>query len=314
MRKFVSSITPLMLEYISFRKAADRWNDTYELNLLRFDKYCKAYFPNTAELTQEMADGWCRKRETETNNSCRARTAPITAFIHFLRERGKTDISEPLVPRLERCTHIPHAFSETELSNFFRACDEIPDSTEKTKRLRKLTVPVFFRLLYSSGIRTVEARMLKAIDVDLDGGILNIRRSKGTSGHYVVLHDSMLELMKQYDSAVGRICLNRVYFFPSLRNSFCGQSGIERNFRLMWNKYNTTHAIPYDFRHNYAIENINSWTDDGFEFHAKLLYLSKSMGHSKLDSTRYYYNLVPGLANILQTHADGDMIIPEVGY
>jgi len=35
------------------------------------------------------------------------------------------------------------------------------------------------------------------------------------------------------------------------------------------------------------------------------------MGHSVLESTKYYYSLVPGLADILRTQTDNDMI-PEV--
>jgi Phage integrase family. len=51
---------------------------------------------------------------------------------------------------------------------------------------RRIIVPVFFRLLYSSGIRTTEARLLRADDVNLDDGVLNIRHSKGFSQHFVV--------------------------------------------------------------------------------------------------------------------------------
>ena len=69
-------------------------------------------------------------------------------------------------------------------------------------------------------------------------------------------------------------------------------------------------------RHHYAIENINRWTDEGFGFDTKLLYLSKSMGHSTLESTRYYYSLVPGMAEILEEKTGGDFenIVPEVDY
>ena len=68
------------------------------------------------------------------------------------------------------------------------------------------------------------------------------------------------------------------------------------------------------FRHNYAIENINSWINSGFEFHDKLVFLSKSMGHTSLESTKYYYSIVPALADILQktTGAGFDEIVPEV--
>jgi integrase len=86
------------------------------------------------------------------------------------------------------------------------------------------------------------------------------------------------------------------------------------NFKKFWEKSNSSHAVPYEFRHNYAIENINNWTDDGFEFNQKLHSLSKSMGHSVIESTKYYYSLVPRLADVLASHTDESETIPEVHY
>jgi len=50
------------------------------------------------------------------------------------------------------------------------------------------------------------------------------------------------------------------------------------------------------------------------EFHAKLLYLSKSMGHTVIESTNYYYSLVPGFADIMaqKTMGSFNVIVPEV--
>jgi len=69
-------------------------------------------------------------------------------------------------------------------------------------------------------------------------------------------------------------------------------------------------------RHHYAVENINRWIDEGFGFDAKLFYLSKSMGHSTVECTKYYYSLVPGMAEILEekTGSDFESIVPEVDY
>ena len=91
---------------------------------------------------------------------------------------------------------------------------------------------------------------------------------------------------------------------------------MQKNFRELWNKNNNSHATAYELRHHYAIENINCWTDEGFGFDAKLLSLSKSMGHSTLESTKYYYTLVPRIADILEekTGMDFESILPEVDY
>jgi integrase len=225
-----------------------------------------------------------------------------------------TDVAEPALPKRERRVYIPHAFTDEELANFFSACDSLPWGTTHEQHSRKLTVPVFFRLLYSSGMRTTEARMLAVGDVDLNGGVIDVRRSKGYDQHYVVLHDEMAGLMSRYDAAISSICPDRHYFFPARNNGFHNRCWVQDNFRELWRKHNGSHATAYELRHHYAVSNINRWTDEGFGFDAKLAYLSKSMGHTTLESTRYYYSLVPALADVLEAHctAGFDDMVPEV--
>ncbi|WP_291300810.1 tyrosine-type recombinase/integrase [Desulfosporosinus sp. BICA1-9] len=215
MNKFTSFLAPLMQAYVSYQKASGHWNEaSYDPNFLLFDRYCKKQYQEVALLSQGMVDGWCHKRDTETNNSCRSRTYVVASFIQYLRKRGKTDVMVADIPRKERLTYIPHSFTEAELENFFRACDSLPSvSRTSEQRSRKITVPVFFRLLYSSGIRTNEARMLRVEDVDLCQGILDIHYSKGHAQYYVVLHDSMIQLLKKYDAAIRKQYPHRAYFF-----------------------------------------------------------------------------------------------------
>ncbi|CAG4933519.1 unnamed protein product [Acidithrix sp. C25] len=257
----------------------------------------------------------CCQRDTETNNSCRSRIYVVVSFIRYCRARGITEVIPPVMPRKEPRTYIPHAFTEVELTNFFRACDNLPSgSSTPDQRLRKITIPVFFRLLYSSGLRTNEARLLRVEDVDWQHGILNIRYSKGRAQHHVVLADSMFDLLTRYDAAISRWYPNRTYLFPARGDSCHTRQWVQTNFRVLWDQCHSSHATAYALRHHYAITNVNRWIDVGFGFDAKLLYLSKSMGHCTVESTKNYYCLVPGLAQILEekTSADFDQIVPEV--
>ena len=92
--------------------------------------------------------------------------------------------------------------------------------------IRKLQCPVFFRLLYSSGMRTTEARYLKRADVDLEHGVVNIRKSKGYDQHYIALHDTMTELLVRYDEAMDKIQPERTYFFESLKGKCYGRDWV----------------------------------------------------------------------------------------
>jgi len=312
-----SFLAPDINAYAMYQKASGRWSDTYEKNMRYFDVHCTESYPDALVLTQDMVNEWCAQRSTEKNNSCIARIKVVVGFIKYLRVRDKTDIAVPVFPVKERRTYIPHSFTELELKNFFSACDNLPSKPSVPIVLsRKLTVPVFFRLLYSSGIRTCEARLLQMGDVDLVQGVLSIKHSKGESQHFVVLHDTMLHLLRKYDVAIRSIFPKRQYFFQSPYGSHYHRVWVSSNFRKLWSVYNTSNATAYALRHNYAIENINQWIGYGFEFDSKLLYLSKSMGHSTMESTKYYYNLVPAFADIMEDLSGQSFedIVPEVEY
>ena len=314
MTEFVSGIAPLIKQFIDFRIVSEYWNASYEVNMRLFDRHCHRQHPGENILTQQMVDEWCVKRKTETGKSCQSRCYVIVSFVKHLRSRGATEVNPPQLPRKSHSTYVPHAFSEDELRRFFEGCDNLSGPLTKDNRIRNISVPVFFRLLYSSGLRTTEARLLRKEDVNLEAGVLNIRLSKGYDQHFVVLHDSMTQLMRKYDEAISRIMPERVYFFPSRTNSFHDSEWVSVNFRKIWRHVSSCRAVPYELRHHYATANINSWINCGMDIHSRLLYLSKSMGHSVIESTAYYYSLVPGLSDIIKekTRQSFDDIVPDL--
>ena len=109
---------------------------------------------------------------------------------------------------------------------------------------------------------------------------------------------------------------SREYFFPTPDDKAHPPVWVTYHFRVLWDSCNGSKAIPYELRHNYAIENINSWNHQGFTVHDKLLALSKSMGHKQVESTLAYYSLTPGISDIIES-ADAEMyefLIPDTGY
>jgi len=320
MSQFRSSFSKLIEQFIEYRKASGSWNEScYGINIKLFDHFCADNYPANMELTQMTVDAWCAKRTTETNLSCKSRTQVIRVFINYLRDRSLTDVLPPITLKSEPSTYIPYAFEEEELKRFFHSCDSIqPYLNRRASIIRKYTIQVFFRLLYSTGMRPIEARLLKQDNVDLAQGIIDIKKSKGYDQHYVVMHDTMTNLMIEYDQAIAELQPSREYFFQSNRGSYYSKGWVRDNFRALWDEANgkskSKHPVPYTFRHHYAIENINSWIDDGFEFNDKFQYLSKSMGHRSIESTSHYYSIVPRLADTLRdkTESGFNAILPEV--
>lgn len=320
MSKYISCAASLFDKFERYRLASDKWNNAAESNLRLFDKYCAREYPQANALTQTMIDGWCGIRETESPASCRTRIQAVISCLKYLQERNiYNEITLPEMSCRRKSLYLPHDFTDEQLKEFFKACDSIElKNPNLVSRLRKLQVPVFFRLLLSSGIRTTEARFLRVGDVDLKTGVINIRKSKGHDQHYVVLDDSILEIMRRYDEIIGKpsLCPNREYFFPSHLGKPYSRYWVSDNFKVLWNSRLYGRAIPYELRHHYATCNLNSWIGFGLEFNAKFVYLSKSLGHCVLECIRDYYSLVSALADIMLnlTNDSFNDIIPDVDY
>jgi len=282
----------ILNDYFEYR-AALKLKEKTTLNLKTFFNACRKNYPDDLYLTQEMVDTWSEKRDTESPASYMSRIGPIVSFIRYAIAREWIDIIAPKIKRTPRKPYIPHFF--TYIPHFFtdKACEDIGGNTLNytVSRLRRLEVPVFFRLLYSSGLRSIEARLLRCENVNLVTGVINVIFTKGYHEHRVVLHDSMLELLIQYDKAISQIIPNRKIFFPTLNDMCHHKSWVPRQFNKAWSKYNKTSARTGDIRHFYAYMNINSWTNVGYDVHDKLLALSKSMGHTSMRHTIYYFSL-----------------------
>lgn len=57
-----------------------------------------------------------------------------------------------------------------------------------------------------------------------------------------------------------------------------------------------------------------SWECDPYEANERLHYLSKSMGHRRVESTLYYFSIVPALADKMDALVNGsyEATVPEV--
>ena len=201
---FHSAMASKFEAFVLNRKASRRWSKVYDDNLHFFDNYCAKFFPGQENLSKAMLE-WCKQRPTESCNSCRSRTNAVFLFIKYANSEGWTSILPPERPLYTPCTYIPHSFTAEELSNFFIECDKhVVNSRIRTNSniyscLNQLELPVYFRLLLSTGMRTNEARELKRKDVDLNNGIIEINKTKGFNQHRIALHESMLSVLRQYD-------------------------------------------------------------------------------------------------------------------
>lgn len=303
-RPFRSFLAPLFDEFILSRQAAGRWSNTYEENLHYFDNHIAVNYPD-ADLLSNGMTSWCNPRPTENGNSCRVRTTVVWNFVDYARKRRWTQAGSKRSKANGPCSYVPHYFTGEELASFFDECDNRMMNLSLRQRslsnlLNRLELPVFFRLLLSSGMRTCEARWLKRRDVDLKTGVIGIEKSKGAGQHRVVLHESILPILGKYDEAVSKLIPRREHFFPDRNDNARSAAWEGYHFRNIWDKISTEPACAYDLRSHYAVTNITKWENHGYELSGKLLFLSRSMGHKSIQSTFGYFHITPMLTDKLK--------------
>ncbi len=286
--------------------------------LLRdFDRFCLHTFPAENMLTKEICYAWAVRKSTDNNNTFRNRLMPIREFARYLNRCDEHAFVLPPDFSKKGSRHIPHIYSEAEIAALWDVLDHL--KPRGGFPIRHFVIPMLVRLLYCCGLRPCEARKLRASDVDLEKGRLNILESKGHKDRIVMMADDVTELCRQYDRTVSAIMPGRELFFPNSEGKLYGKRGLVKTFSIARKKAKiiTSGEHPprlYDFRHTFATHRLYQWMREGKDVTAMLPYLSAYLGHAQLSDTYYYIHLVPGLFEQMTgfDFSASEKLLPEV--
>lgn len=315
---YISVFATHISSFVANKRAIGYKFETAEFYLHDFDNYCCSH-GEYKHLSRNLVLGWAENKDGEKPRTHISRISPVREFGKYLQAIGIHDafvLPTGLCRKVER--YVPHFFTFCEITSFFNACDNLKPN--KAIPARHLVIPVFYRLLYCCGLRTCEARMLKVEDIDLEKGHIDIIHSKGFKDRRIPLLQDILELFRIYNIRVSDIFPSRIYFFPTTRKSCYCCSSISMTFRKIWEiaclgQGYGNKPRAYDFRHHFALTNLNKWIADGVNVDSMLPYLSRYMGHSCLESTDYYLHLVPEFFNTFSEKVRGsENLLPEVDY
>jgi len=311
---FASYITGL----VATKQVSGYTYATAEYYLHDFDNYCSFHTKSKA-FSRDLIIGWAKAKDGEDPGTHKTRISPVRELGKYMQLLGVSDafvLPSALYRKNKR--YVPHFFTSQELTAFFTACDNL--KPYPGVRARHLVLPVFFRLLYCCGLRTCEARTLRAHNVDLQSGVIDIIESKGHRSRRVPISQDLLVLFRTYNARVSEIYPDRLYFFPTTRSKCYNSTNVSVVFRKIWKDAGLSRGCgnkprAYDFRHHFALSNLNRWIASGVDINSKLPYLTRYMGHSCMESTDYYLHLVP---EFFQTFSEKvritENVLPEVDY
>lgn len=246
-------------------------------------------------------------------------TAVLREFSRYLYSVGMNNayiIPAKRMPTLR--AEPPYFFRQQEIEAFFQACDRVkPNNTFPG---RELVIPALFRILYCCGLRCKEVRIIACENVHLEENYLDILQSKGSKSRRIFISQELVTYLKEYNDAIGSIFPNRIYFFPHTSLTSYKDGIVCSNFKRLWNVAfpgfpKDTRIRAYDFRHHFALTNLNRWAKEGLDVNAMLPYLMRYMGHQTLKSTLYYFHFVPEFfPTYREISASTEDILPEVSY
>ena len=119
--------------------------------------YVKTIFPKSVSLKSFVTYG-AEKRTYETVTNQASRISVMRVFCKYLNDIGIPAYIPPKRITRKRSGYDAHIYTDEELQSFFDAVDKsqsVPDSCP----YRADVMPVFFRILYTSGMRVSELRL-----------------------------------------------------------------------------------------------------------------------------------------------------------
>ncbi len=224
-------------------------------------------------------------------------------------------VHEPLPPGLmpyRRRRPRPYIYSETEVANIVATAAELPS----TYGLRGLTYATLFGLIAVSGLRISEALALDAGDVDLDAGVLTIRRGKRSKARLAPLDLSVTERLPAYIHERDRLLgFTPQAVFVSEQGDRVSDCSARYNFALvckqlgLWppQRYGRHGRGPriHDLRHSFAAKTMIGWYRNGQDAAVEMLKLMTYLGHTKPENTYWYIEIVPELLELTAKRVNG---------
>ena len=136
-------------------------------------------------------------------------------------------------------------------------------------------------VIYSAGLRTSEAAVLKISDIDSKRMQIKIENSKGSKDRYTILSEKTLQILREY----WKTYKPKYWLFPCrYGESHIGYRGISYIFNRYKDQVGITKSVNvHSLRHSFATHLLEQGVD---LYHIQLL-----LGHSSIKTTTIYLHV-----------------------
>jgi len=281
-------------DLVQIKKALGFTYDSEAASFQRIDSFFVQKHLAVKMVSKELCNEWCKKRSHETEHNRSNRISSMRIFCKYLNDIGIPAYIPPkgLTGRIPK--YNAHIYTEDELKRFFSVVDK-SQSLALECPYRGLVMPVFFRILYTSGMRVSELRLVKVGDVNLDKGYITVRNSKNHKDRIVPIHWELVSRCISLKKAIHTNPPDDEYFFMIRPGQAMPLVNVYHNFRRYLDKAGIGHTghgpRVHDFRHTYCVNLLRKWVEEGKDLMAYMPYMRTMLGHEGFEETAYYLKL-----------------------
>jgi integrase len=291
---FKGSLSHEMYEYLDLLRAGKRDTESYISTFRSLDDYMVKSKIQKKSLDEDLVGEWLNTltvAET-TRNYIISR---IRKFSQYL-----TAIDIPACePDLYRASssYISYTFTDEEFGAIIAVADNFRASYTKTETA--YIFPILLRVLYSCGLRVGEAVALQWQDVDLDAGVITIKKAKNNRQRRVPISNSLRDLLSQYrcrrfseysdtEFLFGNSSRDGTPYLPGAFWYWFGKVIRKANISNERKEPFERCICPHTLRHYFAFKSFQKSVAEGRTLEETAPYLSTYLGHESFYGTEKY--------------------------
>src|SRR2546427_11267727 len=297
----MSTLSPAVQEYLSLRRRLGF--KLREEGTLLPDFVAFLERQGARHITTELALQWALQRPGPLPPHWAVRLRMVRLFAtHWSATDPRTEVPPlGLLPyRYHRKP--PHIYTDDEILSLIRAAKRL----WTWKGLRPWTYATLIGLLAVTGMRAGEVISLDRDDVDLDRGVLTIRRTKFGKSRLIPVHPSTRRALRHYTRRRDRVHPKSTTesLFVSERGARLTQWTVRYTFNRLSRRIGLRGPADrrgprlHDFRHRLAVTTLLRWYRTGVDVERHLPELSTYLGHRHVADTYWYLSAVPELLRL----------------
>lgn len=246
-------------------------------------EHIKQYYQYTKQRANTRFEGGL------SNASINNQRRTLHLFMDYLRQTGRYEMPYIKIQSLKDRKEKLNTLTPEEVKQLFEAT-HIADGSVWDKEIA-IRDRALLAIFYGCGLRRKEGRYLDIDDVNLDKGIVHVRKGKGNKERLVPINKSNIKYLEDYKYNARPLLLkgvNTEAFFVSMRNQRINDQTMNLRLRILVQKTKNPllqekNPSLHTLRHSIA----SSLLANGM----KLEHIAKFLGHSSLESTQIYTHL-----------------------